>query len=155
MWSVKTFAWSVSGLKENLSIWENFETRNKAKHLFFSLTSKKLSHYFAFSIFLHKFANVYHVRNLIGRCRGGSPPNAECVPCGRPPMQKSAEGGDELLMRSGLTVGSIYMMKAFTWRFVLDTLKSGKFLLSSKNMATVDVHRCVITKASGVPYNYL
>ena len=45
---------------------------------------------------------------------GDHPPNAEYVPCGRPPMQKSAEGGDELLMRSGLTVGNIYMMKAFT-----------------------------------------
>lgn len=44
----------------------------------------------------------------------GSPPNAECVPFGRPPKQKPAEGGDELLMRSGLTVGNIYMIKAFT-----------------------------------------
>ena len=44
----------------------------------------------------------------------GRPPNAECVPCGRPPMQKPVAGGDELLMRSGLTVGNIYMIKAFT-----------------------------------------
>ena len=44
----------------------------------------------------------------------GSPPNAEFVPCDRPPMQKPAAGGDELLMRSGLTVGNIYMIKAFT-----------------------------------------
>lgn len=29
-------------------------------------------------------------------------------------MQKLAKGGEELLMRSGLTVGNIYMMKAFT-----------------------------------------
>ena len=32
--------------------------------------------------------------------------DAGCVPCGRPPMQKPAEGGEELLMRSGLTVGN-------------------------------------------------
>ena len=44
----------------------------------------------------------------------GHPPNAECVPCGRPPMQKPVAGGEELLMRSGLTVGNIYMIKAFT-----------------------------------------
>ena len=44
----------------------------------------------------------------------GRPPNAECVPCGRPPKQKPVAGGEELLMRSGLTVGNIYMMKAFT-----------------------------------------
>ena len=30
------------------------------------------------------------------------------------------KGREELLMRSGLTVGNIYMIKAFTWRFVLD-----------------------------------
>ena len=28
--------------------------------------------------------------------------------------QKSVAGGEELLMRSGLTVGNIYMIKAFT-----------------------------------------
>ena len=39
---------------------------NKAKYLFFSSSSNNLSHYFAFSIFLHRFANVNHVRNLIG-----------------------------------------------------------------------------------------
>ena len=65
MWSVKTSMWSVSGLRKN----HRFERalRHAAKqNIFFSLTSKKLSHYFAFSIFLHKFANVNHVRNLIG-----------------------------------------------------------------------------------------
>lgn len=40
--------------------------------------------------------------------------DAECVPCGRPPKQKPVAGGEELLMRSGLTVGNIYMIKAFT-----------------------------------------
>ena len=44
----------------------------------------------------------------------GRPPNAGYVPCGRPPMQKPVAGGEELLMRSGLTVGNIYMIKAFT-----------------------------------------
>ena len=69
MWSVKTSVWSVSGLKGNSSIWESIETRSKAKHLFSHWLQKKLSYYFAFSIFLHKFANVNHVRNLIGWCR--------------------------------------------------------------------------------------
>ena len=36
------------------------------------------------------------------------------VLCGSPPKQKPAEGRKELLMRSGLTVGNIYMIKAFT-----------------------------------------
>ena len=31
--------------------------------------------------------------------------DAGCVPCGRPPKQKSVAGGEELLLRSGLTVG--------------------------------------------------
>ena len=44
----------------------------------------------------------------------GRMPNAGCIPCGRPPMQKPAEGGEQLLMRSGLTVWNIYLMKAFT-----------------------------------------
>ena len=34
--------------------------------------------------------------------------DAGCVPCGCPPMQKPAEGGEQLLMRSGSTVGTIY-----------------------------------------------
>ena len=42
----------------------------------------------------------------------GHPPNAERVPCGRPPKQKAVEGGEELLMRSGLTVGNIYLKSA-------------------------------------------
>ena len=37
-----------------------------------------------------------------------SPPNAECVPFGRPPKQKPVAGGGKLLMRSGSTVGTIY-----------------------------------------------
>ena len=133
---------------------ESWDTQ-QSKTFFFSLASKKLSHYFAFSIFLHKFANVNHVRNLIGWCRVWPYAERRVRPLWPSANAEARRGWEELLMRSGLTVGNIYMMKAFTWRFVLDTLKSGKFLLSSKNMATVDVHRCVITKASGVPYNYL
>ena len=60
-------------------------------------------------------------------------------------LQKPVAGGEELLMRSGLIVGNIYMIKAFTWRFVLDTSKFGKFHLLLKSMAMVDVHGCVIT----------
>ena len=65
MWFVKTSMWSVSGLRKN----HRFERalRHAAKqHIFFSLASKSLSPYFSFSIFLHKFANVNYVRNLIG-----------------------------------------------------------------------------------------
>ena len=36
----------------------------------------------------------------------GSPSNAECVPCGRPPKQKPVAGGEELLKRNDLTVGN-------------------------------------------------
>lgn len=40
--------------------------------------------------------------------------DAGYVPYGRLPMQEPVAGGEELLMRSGLTVGNIYMIKAFT-----------------------------------------
>ncbi len=66
MWSVKTSAWSVSGLKEIHRFERALRLAAKQNIFFFSLTSKNLSRYFAFSIFLHKFANVNHVRNLIG-----------------------------------------------------------------------------------------
>ena len=68
MWSVKTSAWSVSGLKE-IHRFERALRHAAKQNIFFSLTSNPLSHYFAFSLFLHKFANVNHVRNLIGWCR--------------------------------------------------------------------------------------
>ena len=32
--------------------------------------------------------------------------DAGCVPCGRPPKQKPAEGGEKLLMRNDLMVGN-------------------------------------------------
>ena len=38
----------------------------------------------------------------------------------------------------------IYIKKAFTWRFVLDTLKSRKFPSLVKNIATVDVYGCIL-----------
>ena len=66
MWSVKTSMWPVSGLREILRFERALRYAAKYNTFFFSLTSKNLSHYFAFSIFLHKFANVNHVRNLIG-----------------------------------------------------------------------------------------
>ena len=58
-------------------------------------------------------------------------------------MQKSAKGWEETLMRRVLIVGIIYMIKAFTWRFVLDAGKLRNFHNSVKNEATVDVHGCV------------
>ena len=61
-------------------------------------------------------------------------------------MQKSAKGWEETLMRRVLIVGIIYMIKAFTWRFVLDAGKLRNFHNSVKNEATVDVHGCVITE---------
>ena len=66
MWSVKTSVRSVSGLKEIYRFERTLRHTAKYNTSFFSLSSKNLSHYFAFSIFLHKFANVNHVRNLIG-----------------------------------------------------------------------------------------
>ena len=61
---------------------------------------------------------------------GGSPPNAEGVPCGRPPKQKPVAGGEELLMRSGLTVGNHLWI-----RRLLDAL-----FLTLGNFA--NFHRC-------------
>ena len=58
-------------------------------------------------------------------------------------MQKSAKGWEETLMRRVLIVGIIYMIKAFTWRFVLDAGKLRNFHNSVRNEATVDVHGCV------------
>ena len=106
----------------NLSIWESIETRSKAKNLFFSLTSKNLSYYFAFSIFLHKFANVNHVRNLIGWCR--------VCPLWPSTKAEVRSGWKELLMRSGLTVGNHLWI-----RRLLDAL-----FLTLGNFA--NFHRC-------------
>ena len=65
MRSVKTSMWSVSGLRK-IYRFERALRHAAKQHIFFSLASKSLSPYFAFSLFLHKFANVNHVRNLIG-----------------------------------------------------------------------------------------
>jgi len=54
MRSVKTFAWSVSGLRE-IHRFERALRHAAKQNIFFLIDFKNLSHYFAFSIFLHKF----------------------------------------------------------------------------------------------------
>lgn len=113
--------WSVSGLRE-IHRFERALRHAAKQNILFSSFSKKLSHYFAFSIFLHKFANVNHVRNLIGWCR--------VCPLWQPAKTEARIGGKELLMRSGLTVGNHLWI-----RRLLDAL-----ILTLGNFA--NFHRC-------------
>ena len=106
MWSVKTSMWSVSGLRKN----HRFERalRHAAKqHIFFLIGFKKT--FLFILLFQYFFINL----PMLTMSETLSA-DAGYVPCGCPPMQKPAEGGEQLLMRSGLTVGNIYMIKAFT-----------------------------------------
>ena len=60
---------------------------------------------------------------------------------------RSPQGaGNKMLMWSFLALGIIYMIKAFTNALFLTLRNSGRFHLSSKSIATVDVHGCVDTK---------
>ena len=114
MWSVKTSMWSVSGLRKN----HRFERalRHAAKqHIFFLIGFKKTFLFILlFQYFFITLPMLTMSETLSADAGRGRPLNAECVPCGRPPKQKPAEGGEQLLMRSGLTVWNIYLMKAFT-----------------------------------------
>ena len=114
MWSVKTSMWSVSGLKE-IHRFERALRHAAKQNIFFSLASKKT--FLFILLFQYFFINLPMLttsETLSADAGCDHPPNAECVPCGRPPKQKPAEGGEQLLMRSGLTVWNIYLMKAFT-----------------------------------------
>ena len=74
------------------------ETVNKAHHLFYHLLKKNFLKFCLFSINLCKFALVNHVRSHRGRKQTQAyslHDNAE-----------TRRGWDELLMRSGLTVGN-------------------------------------------------
>ena len=92
MWSVKTSMWSVSGLRKN----HRFERalRHAAKNNFFSHWLQK-----TFLIILHFqyfFINLPMLttsETLSADAGCGRMPNAECVPCGRPPKQKPVAGG--------------------------------------------------------------
>ena len=114
MWSVKTSAWSVSGLREIHRFERALRHAAKQNIFFFSLPSKTFLIILHFQYFFINSPMLTMSETLSVDAGCGRPPNVGCVPCGRPPMQKPAEGRDELLMRSGLTVGNIYMIKAFT-----------------------------------------
>lgn len=137
MWFVKTSMWSVSGLRKN----HRFERalRHAAKqHIFFShWLQKNFSLYFAFSIFLHKFANVNHVRNLIGWCRVRPlwlSANAEARRGWGTAAHEERFDCVEHIFDEGvyLTLCSRHLETSQTFIVV-------------RNEATVDVHGCVIT----------
>ena len=113
MWSVKTSMWSVSGLREIY----RFERalRHAAKQNIFSHWLQKnrliILHFQYFFINLPMLTTS---ETLSADAGCGRPPNAECVPLWPFANAEARRGWEELLMRSGLTVGNIYMMKAFT-----------------------------------------
>ena len=118
MWSVKTSMWSVSGLRK-IYRFERALRHAAKQNIFFSHWLQN-----PFLLILH-FQYFFINLPMLTMSEILSA-DAGYVPCGCPPMQKPAECGEQLLMRSGLTVWNIYMMKAFTWRFVLDTWKLRK-----------------------------
>ena len=131
MWSVKISMWFVSGLMEIHRFWRSF--RHAAKqNIFFSLASKNFLIILYFSIFLHKFANVNHVRNLIGWCRAWPSAERRVRPLWSSAKAEARRGWDELLMRSGLTVGTYIW-----WRRLLDAL----FLTNLLNYVTKIITR--------------
>ena len=93
MWSVKTSMWSVSGLKKIHRFERSF--RHAAKqNIFFLIGFKKT--FSLFCIFQYFFINLPMLttsETLSADAGCGRMPNAGCIPCGRPPMQKPAEGG--------------------------------------------------------------
>ena len=92
MRSVKTSMWSVSGLRKN----HRFERalRHAAKqNIFFSLASKKT--FLFILLFQYFFINLPMLtmsETLSADAGCGSPLNAECVPCGRPPIAEARSG---------------------------------------------------------------
>ena len=93
MWSVKTSMWSVSGLKKIHRFERSF--RHAAKqNIFFLIGFKKT--FSLFCIFQYFFINLPMLttsETLSADAGCGRMPNAECVPCGRPPKQKPVAGG--------------------------------------------------------------
>lgn len=81
------------------------------------------------SIFLFIFATENHARSPVG-CRyylAGA----------------QLDGREEMLKWSILALGIIYMIKAFINALFLTLRNSGRFLLSSKIIATIDAHGCI------------
>ena len=97
MWSVKTSMWSVSGLRKN----HRFERalRHAAKQNIFSHWLQK-----NFLIILH-FQYFFINLPMLTTSETLSA-DAGCGTCARLPMQKPAEGGEELLKRNDLMVGN-------------------------------------------------
>ena len=93
MWPVKTSMRFVSGLMEIHRFWRSF--RHAAKqNIFFLIGFKKT--FSLFCIFQYFFINLPMLtmsETLSADAGCGRPSNAGCVPCGRPLMQKPAEGG--------------------------------------------------------------
>ena len=55
------------------------------------------------------------------------------------------DGREEMLKWSISALGIIYMIKAFINALFLTLRNSGRFLLSSKGIATIDAHGCIYT----------
>ena len=85
MWSVKTSAWSVSGLKEIHQFWRSFRHAAKQNIFFLIGFKKKFSLFCIFQYFFINLPMLTMSETLSA--------DAGYVPCGCPPKQKPAEGG--------------------------------------------------------------
>lgn len=109
----------------------------QSKKSFFSLTSTPLSHYFAFSIFLHKFANVNHVWNLIGWCR--------VRPLWLSANAEARRGWGTAAHEERFDCVEHIYDEGVYLTLCSRRLKTSQTFIIVRNEATVDVHWCVIT----------
>ena len=109
MWSVKISAWSVSGLKE-IHRFERTLRHAAKQNIFFPHWLQK-----TFLIILH-FQYFFINLPMLTMSETLSA-DAGYVPCGCPPMQKSAEAG------KGCSWGAVWLLGTYIWlRRLLDAL---------------------------------
>ena len=101
MWSVKTSAWSVSGLR-GIHRFERALRYAAKQNIFFSHWLQK--NFLIILYFQHFFINLPMLttsETLLA--------DAWCVPCGRPPMQKPVPGGGKVAHEERLDCGDRFM----------------------------------------------
>ena len=117
-------ACSVSSQRGKSSFWNSSMTQKPMKIIFLLINFKKSILFFVLSIIFHKFAHVNHVQNLIGWSWGA--PLVAVRTC------RSPQRAGRVAHEEQLDCGNIYMIKAFTWRFVLDIWKLRKLSIQSR-----------------------
>ena len=130
-------ACSVSSQRGKSSFWNSSMTQKPMKIIFLLINFKKSILFFVLSIIFHKFAHVNHVRNLIGWSMG-APPVAVRT-CRSPQRAGRAAHEERLDCGEHIYDEGVYLTLC-SWH-----LKTSQTFNPVRNVATVDVHRCVIT----------